>query len=333
MYDLKLEHVISEIKTRRAKKVLLQLPDGMRSFALQIVNSLEQKTDSKIILSGDSCYGACDIALSQAQQLSVDLIVHYGHSPIIDRTKIPIVYVYASIDFEIDKLLGAVLPKLEKYNSIGLATTIQHVHQVKQIKKELEERGIKIVVGSGFGKTPQDAQILGCNYQTVIDIMKEVDVYLYIGGGKFHPIGIVMSTSKPVIIANPYSGNITKITEDDFMGLAKRRMAAITKAKNSTRFGILVSSKPGQNNIEKAIILQNELKEQGKDVIIIYLDEVRSEHINNFSEPEIFINTACPRIAIDGVKGINRPMLTINEVEVVLGKRKWEKLWGNSYLE
>jgi 2-(3-amino-3-carboxypropyl)histidine synthase len=333
LYDFELEHVIAEIKTRKAKKVLLQLPDGMRPFAFQIVNSLEQTTDSKIILSGDSCYGACDIALSQAQQLSVDLIVHYGHSPMIDCTKTPVVYVHANIDIDIDKLLDAVHPKLKKYNSIGLATTVQHAHQVKQIKKKLEERGIKIFVGSGSGKTPLDAQILGCTYQTVINIMKEVDAYLYVGGGQFHPMGIIMSTSKPVIVANPYSGCITKITEDDLMNLAKRRMAAITKARNSTRFAILVSSKPGQNNIEKAIMLQEELKEQGKHVIIIYLDEVKSEHINNFSEPEILINTACPRIAIDGIKGINKPMLTINEVEVVLRKRKWENLWGDSYLE
>lgn len=333
LYDFELERVITEIKTRKSKKVLLQLPDGMRSFALQIVNSIERSTNSKVILSGDSCYGACDIALTQAQELFVDLILHYGHSPMVEWTKIPIVYVHARIDVEIDRLVDAVLPKLGEYNSIGLATTVQHVHQVSEIKKKLENRGINLLIGSGIGKTPLDAQILGCSYHTIINIMKEVDAYLYIGGGQFHPIGIVMSTSKPVIVANPFSADITKITEDDLMDLAKRRMAAITKARYSTRFAILVSSKLGQKNINKAITLQEKLQEHGKDVIIIYLDEVRSEHINNFSEPEILINTACPRIAIDGIEGINRPMLTINETEVVLGERKWETLWGDSYFE
>jgi 2-(3-amino-3-carboxypropyl)histidine synthase len=305
----------------------------MRSFASQIVNLLEQSTESKIILSGNSSYGACDIALNQAQQLLVDLIVHYGHSPMLECTKIPVLYIHARIDIEIDRLLDAAFPNLEKYNVIGLATTVQHAHQITKIKKKLEERGIKISVGSGIGKTPLDAQILGCSYLTVTNIMKEVHAYLYVGGGQFHPIGIVMSTGKPVIVANPFSGDITNITEHDLMDLAKRRMAAITIAKNSTHFAILVTSKPGQNKLKKGMMLQEQIRKQGKDAIIIYLDEVRSEHLNNFSEPEIFINTACPRIAINGVGGINRPMLTINEMEVVLGERKWESLWGDSYLE
>lgn len=333
MYNFELKRVIKEIRSRKAKKVLLQLPDGLRPFASQIVSSLEKSTDTQLILSGDSCYGACDIALNHAQHLQVDLIVHYGHSPMVENTKVPVVYVHAQIDLDIEKLLKAIFPKLNKYNIIGLATTIQHTHQIIEIKKILEKRGYKILVGSGIEKTRRNGQILGCSYQTVISIMQLVDAFLYIGGGQFHPIGIIMSTGKPVLVLNPFTENIKEIMENDLMVLAKRRMAAIEIARSSTRFAILVSSKVGQNNLKGALKLKEELLELKKDVIIIYLDEVRSEHINNFSEPEILVITACPRIAIDGVNGINRPMLTINEMEIVLGKRKWENLWGNSYFE
>ena len=106
-----------------------------------------------------------------------------------------------------------------------------------------------------------------------------------------------------------------------------------TIAKNSKRFGIMVSSKPGQKNLEKAVALQKGLREQGKEAAIIYMDEIRAEHINNYSEAEILVNTACPRIAVDGINGIDRPILTINETEVVLELRRWEELWGNSYME
>jgi 2-(3-amino-3-carboxypropyl)histidine synthase len=325
--------VTTEIKTRNAKKILLQLPDGLRPYASRLVNLFEESTGARFILSGDSCYGACDIAYNQAKQLSVDLIVHYGHSPMIEKFELPVVYVHAHIDIDTDKLLESVYLKLEKYNSIGLATTVQHAHQVEEIKNKLEEKGFKVLIGSGNRKTELDAQILGCSYKTVTSIAKDVDTYLYIGGGQFHPIGIVMSTSKPVITANPFNENITVITENDLMLLAKRRMAAIAKARKSTRFAILVSSKVGQNNLGKALELQEKLRELGKESMIIYVDEVRPEHLNNFSEPEIFINTACPRIAIDGINGITRPILNINEMDVVMGKRKWETLWGNSYLE
>ena len=333
MYDLELERVVSEIKKREADKVLLQLPDGMRPFAYQLVDAIEKSTEATVFLSGDSCYGACDIALTQAKQLDVDLIVHYGHTPMVKHPEMPVIYVHASIDVDVDKMVEEILPSLSEYKVIGLTTTVQHTHQVDEMKRKLEEKRVNVQVGKGTGKTPLDGQILGCSYMTAINIMDKVDVYLYIGGGRFHPTGIVMSTGKPVIVANPYNGQISKISEDDLMDVAKRRVAAVTVARNAKKFGILVSSKPGQNNFEKAVELQKGLKEQGKEAVIIYMDEIRADHVNNYSEPEILVNTACPRIAIDGIDGIDRPMLTINETEVVLGTRTWESLWGNSYME
>lgn len=333
MYDLELERVVSEIKEREARSVLLQLPDGMRPFALELVESIEKSTGTKVFLSADSCYGACDIGLTQANQLGVDLIVHYGHALMVKHSEMPVIYVHASIDIDVNKLIEAVKPRLHEYKSIGLSTTVQHTHQIQEITDTLNKHGINIVVGKGTGKTPLDAQVLGCSYMTAINIKDQVDAFLYIGGGKFHPSGIVMSTGKLVIIANPYNGEISGIDEKDLMDLAKRRMAAITIARNSNRFGILVSSKLGQKNLVKALELQEILKGQGKEAALIYMDEIRAEHMNNYVEPEVFINTACPRIAVDGVNGIIRPILTINETEIVLGFRKWEDLWGKAYME
>jgi 2-(3-amino-3-carboxypropyl)histidine synthase len=333
LYELELERVASEIKERNAVNVLLQLPDGMRPFALQLVDAIEKSTGTNVYLSADSCYGACDIALTQAKQLRVDLIIHYGHSPMIKNPEIPVIYVHSSIDIDIDIIIEKVLPRLKEYKSIGLATTVQHAHQVEEVKEKLIKQGLLVIVGKRTEKTPLEAQILGCNYMTTINVMDQVEAFLYIGGGKFHPYGIVMSTGKPVIIVNPYNGEVSSISEGDLMDIAKRRMAAITIARNSNRFGILVSSKLGQKNLEKAVELQKKLRELGKRAVLLYMDEIRAEHINNFNELEILINTACPRITIDGLNGLDMTMLTINETEVMLGIREWEELWGNAYME
>ena len=101
MYDLELDRVVEEIKNRGAEKVLLQLPDGMRPFAYQLVEALEKTTGATVYLSGDSCYGACDIALTQAEQLGTDLIVHYGHTPMVKHPDMPVIYVHASIDIDV----------------------------------------------------------------------------------------------------------------------------------------------------------------------------------------------------------------------------------------
>lgn len=333
LYDLELDRVISKVSELNASRVLLQLPDGMRPFAVQMVSAINKATGASVFLSGDSCYGACDIAIDQARALDVDLIVHYGHTQYVGDLDVPVLYIHASIDVDVDRLVEASLPELKGYKKIGLATTVQHIHQIDEIKEKLVEKGIDGLIGGGTGVTPLDGQILGCSYGTVIAIKSEVDAYLYVGGGKFHPTGIAMNTDKPVIVANPYNGEVSRVSEDDLMDIAKRRMAAITVSKEATVFGILVSSKPGQNRLKEAEEIADKLTEAGKIPVIIYMDEIRPEHVNNYTEPEVLVNTACPRIAIDGISGIDRPMLTVKELKVVLGMRNWEDMWGDSYME
>jgi len=91
------------------------------------------------------------------------------------------------------------------------------------------------------------------------------------------------------------------------MQLAKRRMALLTAAKAAKTMGVLVSSKPGQRAFTDAICLAEKLGDRGITAFIIYLDEVRADLLNNFNEAEAFIETACPRVAIDGIAGVDAP--------------------------
>ncbi|MCW4051387.1 MAG: diphthamide biosynthesis enzyme Dph2 [Candidatus Bathyarchaeota archaeon] len=332
LYHLELEKVRDEITRRGARRVLLQLPDGMRPFAYQMVKALKESTGAHIMLSGDSCYGACDLASRQALEVDADLLVHYGHAEMVQERDVPVLYVHAEVDVDAVKLVEEATQFLKEWNSVGLVTTIQHVHQVDELRDELRKRGFEVHVGEGGGKTPYPGQILGCYYLTAQKVMDDVEVYLYVGGGQFHPSGLILSTGKPVVIANPYTASVTLKTEDDLMQLAKKRMAEITATRNAKRIGVIVSSKPGQGSLPIAMELEKRFTKKGYEAVIIYLDEVRPEHLNNVVEPEAFVNTACPRIAIDGIMGIDRPMLSVQEAEVVLGDRRWEDMWGQGYL-
>ena len=90
MYNLEIQKIADEIKKRGSRRVLLQLPDGLRPVAISITEALKRLTDAEIIVSGDSCYGACDLALSQAEIIGADLIVHYAHSKLLKTTPIPV---------------------------------------------------------------------------------------------------------------------------------------------------------------------------------------------------------------------------------------------------
>ena len=333
MYDMEVDRVVAEIKRRRAKRILVQLPDGLRPLAFTLAETLERETDAEIILSGQSCYGACDLSLTQADTIMADLIVHYGHSKMIDTPDTPVIYVEARIDFPVQPLVDELLPLIEGWRIVGLTTTVQHVHRLGDVGEALESAGKQCLVGKGGDATPHSGQVLGCDYASASSISKEVDGYAFIGAGRFHPLGLAVSTGKPVAIANPYLMSAEMLSEQEVMSLAKKRMAAITVARNARRLGIVVSSKPGQYRFETARSMKARLEEEGRTAVIIALDEAGALNLGNFSEVDAFIVTACPRIALDGMPDVAKPVLTLVEAQIMLGEKRWEDVWGSSYLK
>ncbi len=333
MYELELDRVIAEIKKREARRVLLQLPDGMRPFAFEVAEHIRKETPTEVLISGDSCYGACDIASRQAKELDVDLLIHYGHAQFVLEAEVPVLYVEARIPIDVQKMVEAVIPSIEGWNKIGLTSTIQHTQQLKKVAEALVKKSFIALIGEGAGLTPEAGQVLGCSYSAATKLPEDVDGYIFIGGGRFHPLGLALRTGKPIVIANPYNGFVTKLDESELMQLAKRRFAIIEMAKNAKKIGVLVSSKPGQRQLANAIVLAEKLGDREKTAFLIYLDEIRADQLNNFTEPEAFIETACPRIAIDGIAGVERPILTSTEARILLGERTWEQTWGPHYVD
>ncbi len=78
-YDLELERAVNAINRQKARLVCVQLPDGLKPLAKEIIDKLESKTKSKIMLWQGSCFGACDIPF-QLENLGVDLLIQFGHS-------------------------------------------------------------------------------------------------------------------------------------------------------------------------------------------------------------------------------------------------------------
>ncbi len=77
-FDFEEERIKQEITKLGAKRVLLQLPEGLKPEAPRLAEMVE-KAGALAIISADPCYGACDIAVNEAESLGADLIVHFGH--------------------------------------------------------------------------------------------------------------------------------------------------------------------------------------------------------------------------------------------------------------
>jgi len=76
-YDLELGRIVKEIKKEKARKVLLQFPDGLKPYAVSIVNRLKEKVNAEFFIWFSSCFGACDTPKLDG----FDLLVQFGHSP------------------------------------------------------------------------------------------------------------------------------------------------------------------------------------------------------------------------------------------------------------
>jgi len=74
-----LDNAVAQIREKNAKLVCVQLPEGLKPEAEQIVKKIESDTDAKAIVWLGSCYGACDLPV-EVQNLGVDLLIQWGHS-------------------------------------------------------------------------------------------------------------------------------------------------------------------------------------------------------------------------------------------------------------
>ena len=78
-YNLELEKAVAKIKENNAKRVCIQLPDGLKPKADIVQKEIEEKTGANVLIWADSCYGACDMPVG-LEKLGVDMLISWGHS-------------------------------------------------------------------------------------------------------------------------------------------------------------------------------------------------------------------------------------------------------------
>jgi len=101
-YNFEIHKTVWNIKKNGAKRVALQMPEGLLIYSLIISDILEQFCEVETVVMGDVSYGACCIDDFTARALDCDFIVHYAHSCLvpIDITDIKVLYVFVTINIE-----------------------------------------------------------------------------------------------------------------------------------------------------------------------------------------------------------------------------------------
>jgi len=190
MYQLDEARIIDEIKRRGSKRVLLQMPEGLKPLGFKLARFLESE-GVEVFVSGDPCYGACDLALDPKLHVEADLLIHLGHSEIPGEfPEENVLFVEARSDAPISDLIEEASRILVAEHTIGLAANVQHIHQLDAAKRILEKNGKEVLIGRASGWLKYPGQVLGCDYGSVRAIADKVDAIVVLSGGDFHALGI-----------------------------------------------------------------------------------------------------------------------------------------------
>jgi 2-(3-amino-3-carboxypropyl)histidine synthase len=322
-FDFEEERIKQEIAKLDAKRVLLQLPEGLKPEG-PILAKVVEKAGALPIISADPCYGACDLATAEAERLGIDLIVHFGHAKLVKHEPIPTVYVEARATVTVVEAVEKSVPLLSKYSKIGLATTVQHVQVLDEVREMLVRAGKTVVIGEA-GRVNYPGQVMGCDYSNVRSVVNDVEAFLFVGGGRFHALGIALSTSKPTIIADPYQ-NMAYSIDEEAQKILKQRWASVEEARHAKTVGVLVGLKLGQKRLEDALKIKDVAEKNGKAAFLFAIKEILPEALMEFPSVDAYVNTACPRVSLDAPAKFLKPVLTFNEFMVVCGESSWETL-------
>ena len=330
LYTLDTKELDTICGQKRLTNVFLQLPEGFQQYALEIKDWLEESYEFIVFLDAQANYGACDLpSESIVKDLEIDLIIQIGHLPIpsmdIQNRAIPIVFVNAQSTLKVTEIIEKSIPKLMG-SRVGLITTAQHIHLISKMKNVLEQKGLTVIIGMGDNRIFMPGQVLGCNFSVAKSVSSEIDSFLFVGSGYFHPLGLLLSTNKPVVIADPYLNKVIDSIDlfEKKQELLRQRYGAITFAKQAKTIAIIIGLKPGQMRKEEAFSLYEKIRKAGKHCIIIATDMIQSNFSERFPFVDVFVSTACPRIAIDDYMAYKKPIVTPFELLIALHEKNWD---------
>ena len=275
--------VQQEMKERGAKRVGLQMPEGLQLFAMTISDIVERFTGAECIILGDVTYGACCVDDLTAEAVGADLLVHYGHSCLVpvDSCCLKVMYVFVSIAVDLAHFESCIRENFPPTEGIAFVSTIQFAPSLAEGKRRLAQPSAPDA-GDGFTNLdiPQarplsQGEILGC---TSPDLPAEVTAICYFGDGRFHLESVMIANPTiPAYRYDPY-GKVLSREYYDHDDMKTTRQAAIATAAGIAQrggtFGLILGTLGRQGNPKILDRLQARCPARGVPTFVLLLSEI-----------------------------------------------------------
>eukprot|EP00668_Euglena_longa_P012021 GGOE01014445.1.p1 GENE.GGOE01014445.1~~GGOE01014445.1.p1 ORF type:complete len:402 (-),score=116.54 GGOE01014445.1:237-1442(-) len=326
-YNFEIPKTIARIRQAQAKRVALQLPEGLLLFAIPISDIITRFTGATTVIMGDVTYGACCVDDLSAAALGCDFLVHYGHSCLIsikDCCLPNMMYVFVEISIDVSHFVAMVRKEIPSSARAVLVSTIQFIGSLRVAVEQLRDHFVHPIT------VPQNrplsgGELLGCTSPQLDG--KGFDVVVYLGDGRFHLESFMIAN--PQLKAykyDPYT-KVFSIERYDHKAMHDMRRAAIREATTARKFGLILGTLGRQGRPPILERLQRLLTEARREFLVVLLSEVFPQKLQQMEDVDAWVQVACPRLSIDWGYAFPKPLLTPYEAEVCLGVTGWAEVY------
>ena len=307
--------VFELVERRKPSVVVLNAPGGLLRQTRELMEVLKSKYGITCILAADSCFGICDTVDRDAGELQADMALHIGHNAVVKEVGDFTFLIDAVDDITFDGAVDKAAALLAGRRRLGLVTFSQHMHQLVPVKTMLESKGFLVRVGKD-NSLLMGSQMFGCDFSTAYPMRDEVDAFCFMGESEFHAVGLALSTGKPTYMLDPYMNEVTDMAQAA-EERKKRAILAVYKALDARTVGVVTGLKEGQKMLGRSRWITKKLEANGRKVVQLALRDITPERLAPHRDIDAFIQTACPRISIDGFT-FDRPVLSIPQADALV---------------
>ncbi len=310
------------------RRIALQVPAGLTRGAREIADTLRTETGADVLLAARACFGACDFPAPD-EVPGADALVLLGHAPIPNvRLALPTYFVEMRHPGGDPDRLARLLVDRKLPSPLGLVCSIQHLDLVDPLVVAARRVGIEFLFAEGDRRLGYAAQALGCNYTSAERVADRVRGFVFLGTGDFHPRGLALAVDRPVWTVDPLTAQVEPPI--DRASLVRDRLLRIASCRDARRWGVLVSSFAGQNRSPMALALVRKARERGREAETLVFARLDPADLIG-RDFDAYVNTACPRIALDDAALYPRPMLTPPEFLQAIGERPLDEYRFDTY--
>jgi len=295
-----LSEILEEVKKEGYDKVALQGPDGIKD---ELINYADKLRDHGIepVMIGASTFGACGIADEKAERMGAEALIHVGHTRFLhpegaDMDDFNVYYLPYREDRDLMGVLEEHYEEIEE-DTVGLVGVTQYMDRAEKAREFLEEKGFEVVEGKTGLRTTEPGQVLGCDAGAAHNIAEKVEAFVFLGSGHFHP-SQVSETGEKVYVVDPYEEYIWVEPPNSLDDETRAEHARVIKHKDKKKWGIVTSSKKGQNYRRAVQIAKEKLEKHGKDVYVFVEDRIFEPDYKGYGI-DVYVNCACPRMTKD----------------------------------